>query len=82
MAYSWKVSWTTDDKRWNEFGFHTFAGAQKFARGLVEKNDCNPAFSFYASRMMTVNRESFLNAKSAGAVELAPHMLGTAETFA
>lgn len=81
MVYGWKVGWTTGDECWHGRGFCTFETAQKFARDLVEKNDRNPAFSFYAARMMTVNRKSFIDAKSAGAVELAPHLLGTAETF-
>lgn len=81
-VYSWKVGWTTGDERWHERGFCTFYTAQRFARGLTEEHGSNPAFSFYAERMMTVNSTSFLDAKIAGAVELAPHMLGTAETFA
>lgn len=81
MACDWRVSWTEDGETWHGRGFCMFETAQKFARDLVEKNDRNPAFSFYAARMMTVNRKSFIDAKSADAVELAPHLLGTAETF-
>ncbi len=82
MCHSWRVLWTTDGEVWHERGFCTFYTAQKFARDLTEENGCNPAFSFYAERMMTVNSTSFLDAESAGEVELAPHLLGTAETFA
>lgn len=81
-SYDWRVSWTTDGDVWHDRWFYTFEEAQGFARELVEENDCNHGFNFYAERMMTVNLTSFLNAKTAGAVELAPHLLGTAETFA
>lgn len=81
MAYDWKVSWTTDDETWHESGFFTFEKAQKFALDLAGECEDNPSFCFFASRMMAVNRTSFLNARSAGAVELAPHRLGTADTF-
>lgn len=80
--HNWKVSWTTDGDAWDERGFYTLEKAQKFARGLVKENDNNSSFGFYAERMMTVNTTSFLNAESAGAVELAPHLLATAKTFA
>lgn len=79
---SWMVSWTTDGDVWHELEFYTFEKAQKFARGLVEENGSNPAFIFCAERMMTVNTTSFLNAETAGDVELAPHLLKTAEAFA
>lgn len=82
MFNDWKVSWTTGDERWHERGFYTFEKAQEFARGLMEENDCNPGFSFYAARMMTVNTHSLLHAETAGAVELAPHLMATAKTFA
>lgn len=82
MVNDWKVSWTTGDECWHERGFYTFEKAQEFARGLMEENDCNPGFSFSAARMMTVNSTSFLDAESAGAVELAPHLMVTSETFA
>lgn len=80
--HNWKVSWTTDGDVWHERGFYMFEKAQKFARGLVKENDNNSGFSFYAERMMIVNATSFLDAESAGAAELAPHLLATAETFA
>ena len=81
MGCGWKVSWKEDGETWHERGFYTFGKAQHFARGLVEENGSNPGFSFFVERMMIVNATSFLNAESAGAVELAPHLLGTAETF-
>lgn len=82
IPFSWKISWTTDGTSWNERGFHAFTTAQRLARCLVEENDGNPAFFIYAERMMTVNLTSFLDATCAGSVELAPHMLSTAKTFA
>lgn len=81
MAYDWKVSWTTDGGVWHERGFHTFEEAQGFARRLYAEHGPEMGFCLSASRMMGVNTHSFLHAGSAGAVELAPHMLGTAETF-
>ena len=80
--YNWRVSWTTDGDVWHERWLYTFEEAQGFARELMEENDCNPGFNFYAERMMTVNSTSFLDAETAGAVELAPHLLATADTFA
>lgn len=82
MAYDWNVSWTTDGGVWHERGFHTFEEAQGFARGLVKENDNNSGFAIYAERMMTVSLTSFLHAGSAGAVELAPHLMATSKTFA
>lgn len=77
-AGDWKVSWTVNGEVWNENGFYTFESAQKFARGLVEENGSNPGFNFFTERMMLVNTTSFLDAESAGAVKLAPHLLATA----
>lgn len=79
---SWMVSWTTDGGVWHERGFHTFEEAQGFARRLYAEHGPEMGFCLSASRMMTVNTHSLLHAKSAGAVELAPHLLGTADTFA
>lgn len=78
----WMVSWTTDGGVWHDRGFHTFEEAQGFARRLYAEHSQDTDFRFYASRMMTVNTQSFLSAGSGGAVKLAPHMLGTADTFA
>jgi hypothetical protein len=82
LVPEWVVSWTTDGSTWHERGFYTFEKAQGFARGLYAEHGPETDFYLMASRMMTVNLKSFLGAKSAGAVELAPHMLGTAKTFA
>lgn len=82
MACDWKVSWTEDGETWHERGFYTFWKAQHFARGLVEENGSNTGFSFFVERMMIVNATSFLNANTAGAVELAPHLMTTSKTFA
>lgn len=80
--HNWKVSWTTDGDVWHERGFYMFEKAQKFARGLVEESGDADGFAIYAERMMIVNATSFLNAEAARDVELAPHLLATAETFA
>lgn len=80
--HNWKVSWTTDGDVWHERGFYTFEKAQKFARGLVKESGDADGFAIYAERMMTVNLTSFLDAETAGSVELAPHLLATADTFA
>lgn len=79
---SWMVSWTTDGGVWHERGFYTFEKAQEFARALYAEHGTEMGFCLSASRMMTVNTHSLLHAETAGAVELAPHLLGTADTFA
>jgi hypothetical protein len=80
---SWRVAWSTDcGESWEELGFETFEGAHGWAAKLWDEEGNKAEFSLYVERMMTVNLKSFLGAKSAGAVELAPHMLGTAKTFA
>lgn len=78
----WMVSWTTDGSTWHERGFYTFEKAQGFARGLYAEHGPEADFCLVASRMMTVNLASFLDAESAGDVALAPHLLATADTFA
>lgn len=78
----WRVTWTTDGGTWHERGFYTFEKTQAFARALYAEHGPEMDFCLSASRMMTVNTHSLLHAKSAGAVELAPHLLATADTFA
>jgi hypothetical protein len=78
----WRVSWTTDGGVWHERGFCTFEEAQGYARRLYTEHGPEMGFCLSASRMMTVNTHSFLDAESAGGVELAPHLLATAMTFA
>lgn len=79
---SWRVTWTTDGGTWHERGFYTFEKTQAFARALYAEHGPEMDFCLSASRMMTVNTHSFLNAETAGSVELAPHLLATADTFA
>lgn len=79
---NWSVSWTTDGGTWHERGFYTFEETQEFARALYAEHGPEMGFCLSVSRMMDVNTHSFLNAETAGDVELAPHLLKTAETFA
>ena len=47
------------------------------------KHGQDEGFAIYAERMMTVNTCDFLNPmRTAGSVRLAPHLQGTANTFA
>ena len=78
----WMVSWTTDGSIWHERGFCTFDEAQGFAMYLCDMHGAESGFALAASRMMAVNTHSLLHAASAGSVELAPHLLATADTFA
>ncbi len=76
----WVVSWTSDDEGGcRSRGFDSFYGARAFADRAQEVHGEEPGFMVIASRLMDVNLESFLNANSGGAVELAPHLLATAE---
>lgn len=79
---TWRVAWSTDcGESWEELGFEDFMEAHAWAAKLWNEEGHKAGFAIYVERVMTVNLESFLNAESAGAVKLAPHMLGTAETF-
>lgn len=80
---SWRVAWSTDcGESWEELGFETFRGAHDWAAKLWDEEGHKDEFSILVERMMTVNLESFLNANTAGAVELAPHLMATSKTFA
>lgn len=80
---SWRVAWSTDcGESWEELGFETFRGAHDWVAKPWDEEGHKDGFAIYVERMMIVNTQSFLNAKSAEDVKLAPHMLGTAETFA
>lgn len=81
-SYDWRVSWTEGGKDFCERGFHSFKKTQEFALNRVKAEGDADGFAIYVERMMIVNLTSFLNAETAGAVELAPHLLGTADTFA
>lgn len=79
----WGLSWTADGGRtWHEAAFYTFGQAQDYARELERLHGGEKGFSMSAKRMMFVNTTSFLDAETAGDVELAPHPLKTAEAFA
>ena len=42
--------------------FDSFSGAQRFARELVDENDGNGSFMWYAKRAVTLVCEDFLDA--------------------
>lgn len=80
---SWRVAWSTDcGESWEELGFESFEGAHRWAAALWDEEGHKAGFYICVERMMTVNLASFLNAETAGSVELAPHLLATADTFA
>lgn len=82
LVKDWRVTWTVDGVEYHERGFFTFESAQAFARSLVREYGSEGHFSVFAERMMVLSTRGFLDAESAGGVELAPHLLATAMTFA
>lgn len=82
LVKDWRVTWTVDGAEYHERGFFTFESAQAFARSLVREYGSEGHFSVFAERMMVLSTRGFLDAESAGGVELAPHLLATAMTFA
>ncbi len=78
---SWRVAWSTDrGESWEELGFEYFREAQGRAVRLLSEEGEGIAIS--VERMMPIDLESFICAKSARDVKLAPLRIGTAETFA
>ncbi len=62
---NFEVVWTLDGETWHTRWFDFFSAAQRFARELVDGNDGNGSFTWYAKRAVTLACEDVLDAACA-----------------
>lgn len=62
---NFEVAWTLDGETWHTRWFDFFSAAQRFARELVDGNDGNRSFTWYAKRAVTLACEDVLDAACA-----------------
>lgn len=68
---NYEVVWTLDGNAWHRRWFEFFSVAQRFARELVDENEGNAEFMWYARRAVTLACEDFLDAACAVDVTVA-----------
>lgn len=62
---NFEVVWTLDGEAWQSRWFEYFSAAQRFARELVDENEGNAKFMWYAKRAVLLDTGVFLDAACA-----------------
>lgn len=62
---NFEVVWTLDGETWHTRWFDFFSAAQRFARELVDENEGNGGFMWYARWAALLDSDGFLDATCA-----------------